>query len=282
MIQSFMTYIFENVSFITIIYFALGGLLSGFTAGLLGAGGGAILVPVLLFLLPHDQINDTGSMHQAVTTSLAVMVFSAAVATWKQYTTIHFPKKTVIVWLPFVTLGAISANYYFSSVPDKILKYSFVGYLMISALYMILNKKSQSKSDLQPNIIPLWMNVIFGGLVGVLSTFLGIGGATFTVPYFTIFIYSLKSCFAISSATSLLVALISLTSELLIPVKENLNSPIIFGYVNVLAVVLVSPFSMIGSYLGVKVNHFLPDKILRLSYIMLLIFVGLYMINEIK
>ena len=280
--QNLLTYIFENSSFTTILYFALGGLLSGFTAGLLGAGGGAILVPVLLFLLPHDQVNDTRSMHQAVTTSLAVMVFSAAVATFKQYTTHHFPKNVIIMWLPFVALGAIAANYSFASVPDKILKYSFVGYLVISALYMVLSQKSHSISSSQPNIIPIWKNMIFGGLVGVLSTFLGIGGATFTVPYFTFFNFSIKSCFAISSATSLLVAVISLTSELLIPMKENLNSPISFGYVNLLAVVLVSPFSMVGSYLGVKANHLLPDRILRLSYILLLIFVGVYMIYEIN
>ncbi|MEY3306140.1 MAG: hypothetical protein RLZZ413_178, partial [Pseudomonadota bacterium] len=58
----------------TVMLFLLGGLAAGFSAGLLGAGGGAILVPVLLYLLPEAGVGDAELVHAAIATSLAVMV----------------------------------------------------------------------------------------------------------------------------------------------------------------------------------------------------------------
>ncbi len=49
---------------------ALMGLIGGFTGGLLGLGGGAIFIPLLMMIKGFDS-------HQAIGTSLLVIVFTA-------------------------------------------------------------------------------------------------------------------------------------------------------------------------------------------------------------
>ena len=61
------------------------GLLAGFLAGLLGIGGGFVVVPALLLLLPAFGIPADLLPKVAVATSLAGMVPTAASAVYAQY-----------------------------------------------------------------------------------------------------------------------------------------------------------------------------------------------------
>ncbi|MGA9549994.1 MAG: TSUP family transporter, partial [Rhodomicrobium sp.] len=54
-----------------------GGLVTGFFAGLLGIGGGAIIVPVLYELFRITGVDDSVRMKICVATSLAIIIPTA-------------------------------------------------------------------------------------------------------------------------------------------------------------------------------------------------------------
>ena len=69
------------------VYLALllAGVASGFLAGLLGIGGGFVMVPVLILLLPMLGIDPGVVAKVAVATSLAAMIPTACSAVVAQY-----------------------------------------------------------------------------------------------------------------------------------------------------------------------------------------------------
>ncbi|MFZ4498266.1 MAG: TSUP family transporter, partial [Burkholderiales bacterium] len=60
-----------------LILYILTGTVSGFLAGLLGIGGGLIIVPALVYALPHAGYGPQVLMQTAIGSSLTVIVFTA-------------------------------------------------------------------------------------------------------------------------------------------------------------------------------------------------------------
>jgi uncharacterized membrane protein YfcA len=61
---------------ILLVYAAIGGIV-GILAGLLGVGGGGVIVPILVFLLPSQGVSQEVIMHIALGTSLATIMFTS-------------------------------------------------------------------------------------------------------------------------------------------------------------------------------------------------------------
>lgn len=261
---------FAIVTLSSALLLLLGGVAAGFSAGLLGAGGGAILVPVLFYLLPQVGSSDPDVMHAAIATSLAVMVFTSAASTYKQWSSGYLDVPSMRTWFIAVLVGAVAANFVFESIPETALKVSFVLYLLGSAIYMFIHRLPAESSGPVKDISSVKKSSA-GALVGGLSTILGIGGATFTVPFLTSVNYPLKEAFAISSATGFMVSVTSLVTSLLAATQETGGPPFTAGFVNLAALAIIAPASMVSSMAGVRVNHLLPDFWLKIAYCALLL-----------
>jgi len=114
---------------VTLIICALIGLAAGTLGGLLGVGGGVVMVPAFMRLLHLPA-------HQAVGTSISVIVFIAASAALKHHQ--QGSTQWRIVGLVLVTsiVGAWIGAALTDQVPERTLRLGFAAFLLVVAIDM--------------------------------------------------------------------------------------------------------------------------------------------------
>ena len=114
-------------------YIAL-GLGAGIASGFLGIGGGAILIPVMVYMFGLTQ-------HQAQGTTLALMIPPIGLlAAWKYYSEGNVKlNMAAFICIGFL-FGALIGAIFVHKVPAPILKKVFGIFLFLISLKMILGK----------------------------------------------------------------------------------------------------------------------------------------------
>jgi len=120
------------------VYLALllAGIASGFMAGLLGIGGGFVMVPVLILLLPMLGIDPGLVPKIAVATSLAAMVPTACSAVFAQSRRGALDLQWVRRLTPAAALGAVIGAQVAAAVNGRWVAMVFVIYTASIALKM--------------------------------------------------------------------------------------------------------------------------------------------------
>lgn len=114
-----------------ILLLILGGLLVGIIGGLLGIGGGVLLVPLLVygFKLP---------IHQAIGTSLVVIIPTAISGSLVHISHSHVVFKYVLYLVVFTILGSFLGAQCAQFLPAPVLKKIFAIFLFVIAFKMLL------------------------------------------------------------------------------------------------------------------------------------------------
>ena len=248
-----------------------GGLIAGLMTGFLGVGGGVVLVPLFLVILPGLGGQPEFIMHQAVSTSLAVMIFSSLSAVIRQYSSGQLDVQLFLRWCPFVLLGVLAASTVFPLIPDFVLELVFFVYLLGCAAYMGIKAREHDEPSSPPRPIS-WPVTAAGGLfVGALSRLLGIGGGTFTVPYFKFFNHDIKTAIAVSAVTGLLISVSATAVDLVKFAGLDASSAKSPGYISFTLLVLITPLSMLAASLGVALNKRAPESLITWLYVFCLL-----------
>lgn len=105
---------------------------------------------------------------------------------------------------------------------------------------------------------------------GTISSLMGIGGGTLSVPYISFLIDDIKKSIATASALGLVIATTSIIFMYMI------NLEIFYSKINHLSLFLIIPASIVGSYIGVTLLKKIdPDKVKKI-FSGLLIIIALY------
>ena len=259
---------------IIIVIYALAGLFAGLIGGMLGLGGGIIVVPVLHYLFLQQGFPASTIMQMAVTTSLATIIVTAVSATY-----IHHRKEAVI-WpivyklVPGIILGACFGAILADIVSSNALRIIFGVFEILVAMQIGLELKPTAKMRV-PGTTGL---VASGSGIGFLSTLLGIGGGTLTVPFLLLCNVNIRNAVAISSACGFPIAVAG-TTALIIAGWDNTNVPIhSIGYLYWPAALIIMAMTIIFAPLGARLAHYLPVNILKRIFSVILVFVGLKML----
>ena len=112
------------------------GLVSGVASGLFGVGGGIVMVPAMVLLL-SPPIRD---IKQAIGTSLAVIIPTALMGSFKHHhqQNVHWP--TVLALAPTAILGGWLGAWLTTQIPADSLKRAFGGLLILVGLRLLVFK----------------------------------------------------------------------------------------------------------------------------------------------
>jgi uncharacterized membrane protein YfcA len=255
---------------------AIGGL-GGFLSGLLGVGGGIIFVPALFFVMTAYNFGTGVAMHVAVATSLAlVLVTGASSAYW------HHRKGSVDItivktWWPAVVAGVAGGTAFASSVEGALLKQVFAGVALLIAVYMTVSKEPLEGVPVRHKVSLLAQRcgaVFIGGL----SALLGVGGAILTIPFMTYIGVPIRKAVGTGGALAFIISRPGIFGYIVAGLQHPEGLPPgSLGYVNLLALAVIVPTSMLLSPVGVNASHRLSRPMLRRIFAIVLVVVSLRM-----
>lgn len=247
-----------------------GALIIGVTLGLLGAGGSAITVPVLVYLVGHTT-------KQSIAESMAIvgLISMAAAVPYARSKQIDWRS----VWYFGVPgmCGAFAGAWLGAMAPAALQLVAFGGILVASAFAM-LRPQLASRTDaasVTPHKPPFWKIGFEGTAVGVVTGFVGVGGGFLIVPALVI-LGRVPMRLAIG-ASLVIIALKSAVG--FAKYQQHLQSQGVS--IDLQTVVIFVLVGAIGSLLGKFINGQLNQGALKRAFAVFLILLGgLVMVRE--
>lgn len=253
------------------------GFIAGISSGLLGIGGGLIMVPVLNVIFGYLYPNSPHNMHVAISTSLAVVIFSTLMSAISYYRRGATDFKLIRLFSPGMVLGAIIGVLLANEMSSTILSRVFGAFTGAFGVYFIL--KPSPKFQISITFPPFVYAIIAIG-IGMLAGLLGIGGGIILIPLLLLAGMPMLQVTATSTACSFPTALAGTLVAMIIGAPMSGLPPYYIGYVNIYVAVVVGIASLFGAPLGVKLAHQLPVKIVKRLFACLLLIVAWQMIVD--
>ncbi|AZC32836.1 sulfite exporter TauE/SafE family protein [Pseudomonas chlororaphis] len=265
------------------LWLALFGCMSGISAVLFGFGGGFVVVPLLYRMLlgSHgaDDAVAQSAMHIAVATSTCVMIVNALMATGKHRRAGNLIRHYLWPLGGYIGLGAIAGAGLAMVVSGEVMRYAFIAYLALTIADCLMRRGFLEPVDTRtPRRLGRLETT--GGLgIGVIATFLGVGGSVMTVPLLRRCGLSMTQATSMANPLSVPVALAgTLTYMALAGFSRFDLGPWFIGYVDLLAFVVLTLGSLLGIRLASPWIGRIPDRLHARVYIGLLVLVMLGML----
>lgn len=253
------------------------GLFAGFLSGVFGIGGGIILVPAFYYMFDFLGYNEITAMHLAVATSLAVSVLATFASFRSHLREENVDKALLKSWGPTILIGVALGAYLGTIVQGLVLLKIFAIYLFFAALAMMQCKETK----------PLFKNLpgepwrgMTGLFIGGLSSMLGIGGGTITVPKMALFGKPMREAIGTAAALSTLICMTGALSHIVSGLAKGVDLPYSIGYVNWAAFMIVSPVGILAAKLGARFANKANPNNLRRFFACFLIIVGIKMLYD--
>src|ERR1700704_6477177 len=255
------------------------GALAGFLAGVFGIGGGAILVPVFYECFRLAGVPLEVRMPLCIGTSLAIIIPTSIRAYRAHYARGAVDMETLKQWWLPVLIGVIAGSVIARYAPERLFRIVFVMLAWSAAARLLLGRDTWKFGDDLPRG-PLMK--IYGFLVGIFSTLMGIGGGLLSNLLMTFYGRPIHQAVATSSALAVLISIPGALGYIYagwpvaarFPDVVALQWPFAIGYISLIGAVLVMPTGLLTAPLGVKVAHAMSKRALEMAYGTYLFIVG--------
>lgn len=249
-----------------------GGAITGFLAGLLGVGGGAILVPVLYEVFRQGGVDEIVRMHMTLGTSLAVIVPTSLVSARSHWRKGAIDTTIIRRLWPWVAAGVVLGVIIAGRSGSEALKWIWVVAGSLMAVRMAFGRDDWRLGQRLPQNIGLEATAF---AIGMLSALLSIGGGMFVVSLLSLYAVPIHTAVATSSAFGPIISIPGAIGYAIAGLDVPGRPPLSVGYVNLLAAAIVMPSSMVAAPWGVHVAHTMSRRRLEIAFAVFLALVAL-------
>ena len=261
---------------ILLLYGALGAFV-GVLAGLLGVGGGLVIVPVLVIAFGLQNVPQEIIMHMALGTSLASIIFTSISSFMAHHKRGAVEWQTVRRIVVGVMVGTFLGSCVAAVLSTNVLKLFFVLFLYFCAYQFLTNRRPKPTREL-PGPFGMFLS---GNIIGAVSSWVGIGGGTLSVPYMIWCNVPVHRAIGTSAAIGLPIAIAGTAGFLYNGWGHALLPAYSVGFIYLPGLIGIAAVSVLTAPLGVKLAHSLPVDKLKKIFALLLIVVGTRMLFSI-
>jgi uncharacterized membrane protein YfcA len=247
------------------------GAVTGVLAGVFGVGGGAVIVPVLYELFRAMGVPDDVRTPLAIGTSLAVII-PTSIRSFNAHRARGAVDLAIVrAWAVPVVIGVLIGGFIARYAAAEVFKTVFVCVATVSAFRLLFGKDHWNLGADIPG--PTIMR-LYGLLIGVLSSLMGIGGGQLSSLFMTFYGRPIHQAVATSSGLGVLISIPGALSYIYAgwpraaeyPDIPVLQPPLALGYVSLLGFLLFIPTSTLTAPLGVRLAHSLPKRRLEVAF----------------
>lgn len=249
------------------------GSIVGFLAGLFGIGGGLIIVPVLVYLLPMAGVPDPLLMSTALGTSFATIVVTGFASAQRHHKLGNIVWSAVKILAPTIMLTTFISGLFIGKLDKTISSKIFACLVVYLAIKMAFSIKPTTAVKTLTNKASL----IGGVLIGIASSAAGIGGGGFIVPFLNSRGIEMKKAIGSSAFCGMLLGFSGMLSFMIGGWNVADMPEYSLGYVYLPAVFGITATSFFTSKLGATTTSKLPVPTLKRYFALLLMVIAIDM-----
>ena len=233
-----------------------------------------LMVPFLTLLLTHKNFPPELVIKMAVATSLATICFTSIASVRAHQARGAVRWDVVKLLAPGIVVGGLIGAQVAKALPTTALAILFAAFISFSATQMLLNKKPAPSRQLPQGVGMFGA----GGVIGLLSSLVGAGGAFISVPFMTWCNLPIHNAVGTSAALGFPIALAGTLGYIAAGWSLHDLPPGALGFLYVPALLVVSVASMSTARWGAAAAHRMDMAQLRRLFAVLLYGLAAYMI----
>jgi len=251
------------------LFLALGAVV-GIVAPAAGIGGGLLMVPAFLFLIPRFGIAPGLAAHLAVGSSVgaATLMSLSSVSAHGRQQTVDW--RVFAGLAPGLAAGAVLGGLVAHHLPDAVLHRVFAGLMLVIALWLLAGFEPRGQGAAERRPAPA-VTLPAGFVIGTVSTMVGIGGGSMIVPL--LLFAGMGSAAAVGTSSAGVFATV-LTGSL-VYMFAGRGAPGLpaasLGYLYGPAVLGTAVTAMAFAPLGARIGRRLPPRLFKRLFALLLV-----------